>query len=257
MIRYIDTHCHLNTVDAYQDLDEVIARARDAGVDRMIVVGIDRDSTPEALRIARSYEGVSVVVGVHPNSAAGFGPEHVAEVESWLTETKVVGIGETGLDYHWDHATPDEQKRAFHWHLDKAAETGLPLSIHCRDAYEDALALLEGRGGRYRGVFHCFGGSWAQAERAVALGFHLGVDGPVTYKKAEDLRGVIARCPLERLLLETDCPYLTPSPYRGKRNEPGYIPLIAQAVAESRGISVQEVAEATTRNAELLFPGIG
>jgi TatD DNase family protein len=252
-MRLIDTHCHLNTTAAYPDLGEVLARAREAGVEKMLVVGIDRGSTPEALRFAIAYSEIYAIVGVHPNSAAGFGDREMAEVREWLQAPKTVGIGETGLDYHHQDASKDDQARAFEWHLDLAAETGLPLSIHCREAYDDLLAILERRGGPYRGVLHCFGGTVSHAERAITLGFHLGVDGPVTYKKADDLREVIRQVPLDRLLLETDCPYLPPVPHRGKRNEPSYLPLIAQAVADARAEPLETVAEATTRNAINLF----
>jgi len=274
-LRFVDTHCHLNTAGEYPDVAEVLARARGAGVDRMLVVGIDEESTPEALRLAQEVDGVFAIVGIHPNSAKGFDAERQRHVEDWLAAPRVVGIGETGLDYHWDYAPVEDQRRAFIWHIELARTTGLPLVIHCRDAYDDCLAILEGHafawpnqepGGAetattehgppviaYRGVFHCFGGEMAHAERALALGFHLGFDGPVTYKNADALREVVEACPLDRLLLETDCPYMPPTPHRGKRNEPSYIPLIAQAVADARGVPIEEIAAATTENAVALF----
>lgn len=249
----VDTHCHLNTVASYPDLDEVLLRARDAGVAAFLVVGIDSEQTPIALRLAEQHADVYAVVGMHPNSVSGFDDALRDCFAEWMHHPRVVAIGETGLDLYRDHASLTDQIIALEWHLQRACETGLPVVFHCRHAYDHLLEALETRGSGVRGVMHCFSGTVEHAERALALGLYLGFDGPVTYKNAQLTREIVRMCPADRILLETDCPYLPPEPYRGKRNEPSYLPLIAAAVASARGETVEQVAKQTTRNAEALF----
>lgn len=249
----VDTHCHLNTAESYPDLDDVLLRARSAGVAAFVVVGIDDEHTPLALRLAEEQSDVFAVVGMHPNSTSGFDEDRRHRFASWIRHPRVVAIGETGLDLYRDHASLADQMSALEWHLDRADETGLPLVFHCRNAYDELLGVLETRGANVHGVMHCFSGTMEHAERALALGLHLGFDGPITYKNAHLTREIARMCPADRLLLETDSPYLPPEPHRGKRNEPAYLPLIAAAVASARGDSVEQLAEQTTRNAEALF----
>lgn len=249
----VDTHCHLNTPETYPDLDEVLARARRSGITAFVVVGIDEEYTPPALRIAEEHSDVFAAVGVHPNSATGFGAPQRDRFAEWMHHPRVIAIGETGLDLYRDHASLTDQISALEWHLCKAEETGLPLVFHCREAYDELLGVLETCSKSVRGVLHCFSGALEHAERALALGLYLGFDGPVTYKNAHLTREIARMCPADRMLLETDCPYLTPEPHRGKRNEPAYLPLIAAAVATARGETVEQVSAQTTRNAQKLF----
>jgi TatD DNase family protein len=249
----VDTHCHLNTPESYPDLDDVLCRARNAGVAAFVVVGIDEEHTPLALRIAEEHHDVLAVVGMHPNSASSFDETQHECFFEWIRHPRVVAIGETGLDLYRDRTSLEDQMSALEWHLCQADETGLPLVFHCRNAYDELLGALETRGTAMRGVLHCFSGTMQHAERALALGLHLGFDGPVTYKNAQLTREIVCMCPADRMLLETDCPYLPPEPHRGKRNEPAYLPLIAAAVASARGETAEQVARQTTRNAEALF----
>jgi TatD DNase family protein len=252
-MRLVDTHCHLNLPRSYPDLGDVLARAREAGVERMIVVGFDDETAPEALRLAAEHDCISAVVGIHPNSSTGFGPDQEALVREWLSARGVVGVGETGLDLYRDHAPLGDQMRSFRWHLDAASERGLPVVIHCREAYDEVLAELGARRASCCGVLHCFGGTPEHARQALDLGFHIGVGGPVTFKKSERLREIVRSSPADQLLLETDCPFLAPEPRRGKRNEPAFVRIVAEAVAAVRDEPIESVAGMTSANAERLF----
>jgi len=249
-----DTHAHLNHERFRSDLAGVVERARQAGVERIINVGYDLPSSREALQLARTHDAMWATCGVHPHDAAGLGPRGLEEARQLAREPRVVAIGETGLDFFRDLSPRDVQARVFRALIGLALELNLPLVIHVRDAHEEALRIVEGEGaGRVGGVFHCFSGDGAIAQRCLAAGFHIGVDGPVTYPKSGELREVVARLPLDRLLLETDCPYLPPQSRRGKRNEPSLLPEVAGRVAEVRGMTIEAVAEATTANAVRLF----
>lgn len=256
----IDTHCHLN-FDAFDDdLDAVIARANTAGVTRMINPGVDEASSRAALELAAQHAGVYAAVGIHPNDTAHFSEDELSWVESLARLPKVVAIGEIGLDYHWDDSPKPMQFRAFEAQLALAARLELPVIIHNREASEDVIAILEMWARdlppalRERaGVLHSYSALGAVAERALAAGFYLGFTGPITFKNADELRRVAAGVPLDRILVETDAPFLTPTPHRGKRNEPAYIPLIVERLAALKTISKDEMAAATTANAERLF----
>lgn len=248
----IDTHCHLNDVEAFPDPEAVVAEARAEGVDRILVVGVDEDSSWRALELAERFAEVSAIVGWHPNYAASYRSERLARIREMLAQPKAVALGEIGLDFHWTYATLEEQERALFDQLDLAAELGAPVVFHCREAYPALLDRLEARPrGPY--LFHCFAGGADDARRATALDAYFGVDGPITYKKATELREVVATLPADRLVIETDSPYLTPAPYRGKPNRPAYVRFVNAALAAVRGVSAEECAASTTANAIRFF----
>ncbi|MCC6801329.1 MAG: TatD family hydrolase [Anaerolineae bacterium] len=256
----IDTHCHLNFEGYDADRAEVIARAADAGVTRVINPGVDEATSQEALALAAQYDGIYAAVGIHPNDTANFTDADLGWVEALAKEPKVVAIGEIGLDYHWDDSPKPMQFRAFEAQLALAARLELPVIIHNREASEDVIAILETWARdlppalRERpGVLHSFSAPQSVADRALAAGFYLGFTGPITFKNADDLRHIAARVPLDRIVVETDGPYLTPTPHRGKRNEPAYIPLIVERLAALHAIPIDEMARATTATAARRF----
>ncbi|MFQ3586501.1 MAG: TatD family hydrolase [Fimbriimonadaceae bacterium] len=251
-MRLTDTHCHLNLAEYFPDPDAEIERAKTAGVDRIVNVGIDLESSRRAVEIAERHEGVFAVVGWHPNSSHQMTADGLAAVRELAGHEKVVAWGEIGLDYHWTFATPEQQREALRRQLEVAAAVGLPVVFHCREAYDDLLYLLE-RIPKRPYLFHCFAGDALQAERALALGALLGVDGPVTYKKSQGLRALLGATPKDRWVLETDAPFLSPEPFRGKPNTPARIPLINAVVASVWGMSVEDAAETTTANACRFF----
>ncbi len=256
----IDSHCHLN-FDAYDaDRAAVIERAAAAGVTRVINPGVDAESSRAAVALAAAYPGIYAAVGIHPNDSADFSDADLQWVEALAHEAKVVAIGEIGLDYHWDDSPKVKQFEALEAQLALAAQLELPVIIHNREASDDLIAILENwtstlpESLRARpGVLHSFSAPQAIADRALAAGFYLGFTGPITFKNADDLRRIATTVPLDRLLVETDGPFLTPTPHRGKRNEPSYIPLIVERLAALKLITVDEVAAATVANTERLF----
>ena len=256
----IDTHCHLNFQRYDHDREAALARAKAAGVSRIIIPAIDLPSCGEALELARAHPGIHAALGVHPNSARDFSRACLDEIRALACQPKVVAIGEIGLDYYWDKCPPDLQRQALEAQLALAAELELPVILHNREAGDDLLAVLEAyasaapQGLRDRlGVLHSFSASAQMAQRAIELGFYIGFTGPITYKKAAELRAVAAKVPLERLLIETDGPFLAPQARRGKRNEPAYLPMINEKLADVRGISPAEMARHTSVNAQRLF----
>lgn len=251
-MRLIDTHCHLNDAKAFPDVGQTLAEARDAGVERVVVVGIDTESSRRALEIAESHEGVYAVVGWHPTSAAAYSSRELVEIEAMLASPRAVAIGEIGLDFYWDKSTPEQQYACLGEQLDLASRTGHPVVFHCRDAYDELLSVLEGRA-RLPYLFHCFAGDSAQAERALALGALLGVDGPITYPKNDAMRSLFSGVPRDRVVVETDSPYMAPVPFRGKANRPAWVVHVNAALAGCWGISAEECAALTTANAERFF----
>jgi TatD DNase family protein len=252
----IDTHCHLDSEAFEPDIDVVVGRAAEAGVGRIIVPAIDLDNTGAVLSLADRFAGVYAAVGVHPNSAADWRDEWIEKLRVLAQHPKVVAIGEIGLDYYWDKAPAGIQHQALECQLALAAELQLPVIIHNREASADVIRQLAAsplNGTACPGVLHSFSGDWATAEAALALGFYLGFTGPLTYKKANELREIAARAPLDRILIETDAPYLSPHPHRGRRNEPAYVRLVAERLAELRGLTLAETAQVTLENAERLF----
>lgn len=255
----VDTHCHLDFQRFDEDRAEVLARAAEVGVVRIVNPGVDVQSSRAALSLAEQYEMVYAAVGVHPNSAAAWSDDALRALRALAGHPKVAAIGEIGLDYYRDHATPADQRRALRAQLDLAAELELPVIIHCRDAHDDAYRLIEawqsetGQRANATGVFHSFGGDTDHAARAVELGFLVGITGPVTFPKAEELRRIAVQAPLDRLLVETDAPFLAPQQQRGKRNEPAFVRWVVERIAVEREMETNDLALATTRNAEQLF----
>jgi TatD DNase family protein len=251
---YFDSHCHLNDPSLLTNLDEVIKRAKDNGVTLMNIIGYDLSSSKKAIEIANKYEGIYATVGIHPNDLHKMNKNDFDEIEKLLTKDKVIAVGEIGLDYHYEDTYKDLQKEYLVKFLHLANKYKKPIVIHVRDALNDALTIFkEHKSLIIGGVMHCYSGSKEMAKEFVKLGLYIGVDGPVTFLNARVIKEVVSDVPLEWLLIETDCPYLTPHPYRGKRNEPSYLPLIAQKIAELKNLSVEEVAFTTTNNAKRLF----
>jgi TatD DNase family protein len=251
----VDSHCHLDFPDFADELDGVVERARQGGIGLMLTINTHVSRFPRVLAVAERFDDVYCTVGIHPHEA-GNEPTTDAETLIRLAEhPKVVGFGETGLDYYYDKSPRDRQRDSFRVHIDAARRTGLPIIIHTRDADDDMAQILteEMAKGPFPGLVHCFSSGQHLADLAVELGLFISVSGIVTFKKAEALQQVIASVPLDRLLVETDCPYLAPIPYRGKRNEPAYVAHTAAKVAELKGISTEALAAATTANFLSLF----
>jgi TatD DNase family protein len=251
----VDSHCHL---DPYfqGEVPEVLARARAAGVGRMVTIGVRLSQAPLLVAIAEAHPEVFCTVGIHPHNAGETPPPEVAELVRLAQHPKVIGIGESGLDYFYDKAPRDAQAESFRRHILAARETGLPLVVHARDADEDIAAMLEretARGGGFPFLMHCFSSGPELARRAVALGGYVSFSGILTFPKSNDLRALAAELPEDRLLVETDAPYLAPVPLRGKRNEPALVVHTARVLAEARGLTPERMAEITTANFLRLF----
>lgn len=251
----VDSHCHLDFPDFADELDQVVERARKGGIGLMLSINTHVSRFPRVLAVAERFDDVYCTVGIHPHEA-GSEPATDAETLIHLAEhPKVVGFGETGLDYYYDKSPRDRQRDSFRVHIDAARRTELPIIIHTRDADDDMAQILseEMAKGAFPGLIHCFSSGQHLADLAVELGLYISVSGIITFKKAEALQQVISTIPLDRLLVETDCPYLAPIPYRGKRNEPAYVAHTAAKVAELKGISTEALATATTANFLSLF----
>lgn len=248
----VDSHCHLDGKAFDADREQVIARARAAGVEHMVAIG-SGDGPPDleaGIRLAEQYSFIYATAGVHPHDAAKAVPSTWTELAALSAHPKVVAIGEIGLDYHYGFSPREAQRDAFVRQLELARESGLPVVIHTREAWQDTVSLIREHyaGPERGGIFHCFSGGPREAEEALALGFHLSFSGIITFPKAEDLREALRLTPLDRLLVETDSPYLAPAPHRGKRNEPAFVVETARKAAEVKGMSVEEIAAATTDN---------
>lgn len=244
---WADSHCHLQ----YEGMTaDALGRAAQAGVGRIICVGTDADQSQKAIEVARAHPGtVWATVGLHPHDAS----QGVDTVVGLLGPAEVVGVGECGLDYHYDHSPREAQREAFAAQVDLAHEHGLALVIHTREAWDDTFTVLGGRGVPERTVFHCFTGGPAEARRALDAGASLSFSGIITFKTAGDLREAAAIAPLDRVLVETDAPFLTPVPHRGAPNEPAHVALVGAAVAAAKGVAVQAVEDATWANTAALF----
>ncbi|MEL3973759.1 TatD family hydrolase [Rossellomorea oryzaecorticis] len=249
-----DTHVHLNAEQFNEDLEEVISRAKEAGVGKMVVVGFDRPTIERAMELVEHYDFLYASVGWHPVDAIDMTDEDLAWIEELSSHPKVVALGEMGLDYHWDKSPKDVQKEVFRKQIHLAKKVKLPIIIHNREATQDIVDILREEGAEeVGGIMHCFSGSPQIAQECVDMNFYISLGGPVTFKNAKKPKEVAQEIPLERLLIETDCPYLAPHPNRGKRNEPAYVKLVAVQIAELKGISVEEVERITTENANKLF----
>jgi TatD DNase family protein len=248
----VDSHCHLDFSDFAAEREAIIARARSAGVQTMLTISTRLDEFDGVRAIAESDDGIWCSVGVHPHEAKDHAPLAPQQLVALTVHPKVVGIGETGLDFHYDLSPRDIQERVFRAHIAASRETGLPLIIHAREADREVARILDEERPP-PGVMHCFSSGRALAESAIALGFYISISGIVTFRNAADLRDIVRDLPLDRLLVETDAPYLAPVPYRGKRNEPAFIAATAAAVAELKGIELQHLAEITSGNFFRLF----
>lgn len=253
----VDSHCHLDYPDfAEEGVAEIVNRAKSAGVGHFLTICTEIAKFPQILAVAESSPLIHCTVGTHPHHAADAGEINVSrdEIIAFTKNAKVVGIGETGLDYYYEHSPPAEQQRVFATHIEAAVETDLPLVIHTRDADDDTIRVMTEAGQRKaRGVMHCFSGGRKLADASMDLGFYISFSGIITFKKADELRDVVKHVPLDRILVETDSPYLAPIPHRGKRNEPSFVVHTARMVAELKGISTDDVAAATTENFFKLF----
>ncbi|MDP3772723.1 MAG: TatD family hydrolase [Gemmatimonadales bacterium] len=248
----VDSHCHLGDAAFDADRVEVVERARAAGVGVIIVVADTVAASDAAVAISRSGEGLAATAGIHPHQASEFEPASALELERLFSDPAVVAVGETGLDYHYDHSPRDRQREAFAWHLGQAAERGKPAIIHSREADEDTARLLSEAPAGLTGVLHCFSSGPAVLDAALARGLLVSWSGMITFRKW-DAAWAVERVPDDRLLIETDAPYLAPVPYRGKRNEPGFLPATAKRLAEIRGTTPERIAELTGENARRLF----
>ncbi len=257
---WLDSHCHLTADRFAEDRDAVIDRARAAGVETWISIGSGYgvDGNADAIELARSLDQCFATVGVHPHEASELGDHNRSTLREWLAAPEVVAVGECGLDYHYMNSPRDAQRDAFAWQVALARELSMPVSLHLRgdepDAYDEALDIwmAEGRG-ELRGVLHCYTGTLEFARRGLDAGLDVSFSGIVTFKRSRELRETARAIPLDRLLVETDAPFLAPEGRRGKRNEPAWVPLVGEVLAELHGVPVAELAAITTRNARRLF----
>ena len=251
----VDSHCHLDFPDFAPELDAVVERARAAGVATMVTIGTTLEKFAGVRGVAEQFDDVWCSVGIHPHEAKVEPLRDAAPLLERAAHPKVVGIGETGLDYYYEHSPREEQRSNFRHHIAAARETGLPLIVHTRDAEDDTIAVLreEMANGAFTGLIHCFTGTAKLAAAALDLGMFVSVSGIATFKKSEALRAVLKEVPLDRLLVETDAPYLAPMPHRGKRNEPAFVANTAAMLAGLKGVATEELADATTANFFRLF----
>jgi TatD DNase family protein len=248
----IDTHVHLNADQFKDDLEQVINRALEADVKKMIVVGFDPVTNKRAIELAETYDFIYATIGFHPTEAINVSEEDKTLLLQQVQHEKVVGIGECGLDFYWDKDHKEEQIELFKWHINLSQELDLPLIIHMRDASEQTYkTLLEFS--PVKGIMHCYSGSPEMAVKYIDLGLHISLGGPVTFKNGRVAKEVAMQVPMHKLLVETDSPFLSPHPYRGKRNEPARVRLVAEAISQIKDISIDEFEKTTTNNATLLF----
>lgn len=251
----VDSHCHLDFPDFADDMDDVVSRAAEVGVSHMLSICTYVSKFEQVLAVARAYDNIYCTVGIHPHNAGSepqVTPEHLIHMAS---DDKVIGFGETGLDFYYDKSPRDLQKSQFRAHIEASRQTGLPLIVHTRDADDEMAEILveEAGKGSFSGLLHCFSSSRKLADVALDLGLYLSISGIVTFKTAQDLRDIVKDAPLDRLLVETDAPYLAPVPMRGKRNEPAFTRHTAEKIAEIKGLTLEDVASATTDNFFSLF----
>lgn len=266
---FVDTHCHLNFQAFRNDLNDVIVRAKNDGIEKIIIPGARIDSSEKGIEIASKYRNCYAAVGVHPHHIEESRNQGIKElrnkIENLAKNSKVVAIGEIGLDYHEYQKTAAEkyelteavkkaQEELFRVQIEVAINSKLPIIFHCRDAFSDTLNIIQSYSSdKLTGVFHCFGGSESDLERLLDLGFYIGFDGNITYKNAENLRNLVRKTPVNRILVETDAPFLAPEPHRGERNEPKNVKIVAQCMAELKTVSEEIIAQITTQNVEKLF----
>lgn len=250
---FADSHTHLYYKDFDSDREQVIENCKTAGVDLLINVGTCVETSNQCLELARKYPFMKATAGIHPNDCANAGPEDVQKIAELLKDKNVVGIGEVGLDYYRDHAPREKQAQILNAFIDFYEILDKPLVIHCRDAYEDLASIFHRRGKKWKGVMHCFSSNKDTMQKFLDLGFYISFAGPLTYKKNDELREACKACPVDRLLLETDAPFLPPQTMRGKRNEPAYMLETAHTAAELHGLSLEEIGRKTSQNTRALF----
>ena len=250
---FIDVHAHLDNVRFEEDLDTVVKNAKEKCVEKIITAGYDLNSSYVDVEIANRFENVFACVGVHPENVEGLEKNYLEKLETLLKNKKVVAIGEIGLDYHWRKDNQELQKKIFIEQIDLANKLDLPIVVHCRDAVGDTLQILKEHTPKRESLMHCYGGSLESAKEFIKLGFSFSFGGVVTFKNAKNVQEVVKNIPLEKIMLETDCPYMSPEPFRGKVNEPKNIPIIAEKIADIKNIKIDEVEKNTTKNAEKLF----
>ncbi len=254
----IDTHTHLDDPRYDADREAMIQRAREAGVDTFVTIGCDLATSRAAVALADRHADVYATIGVHPHEAKRIEDDWYNELRRLAEHPKVVAYGEIGLDYHYNHSAPEQQRARFREQVSVARELGLPIVIHTREAQDDTITILKEENAKeVGGVFHCFSGDARLAKDALDLGFFLSFSGVITFQNATMLRDILKTVPLDRILIETDCPYLTPVPYRGKRNEPAYVRMVAEKIADLQGSAtpsrVEDVGRMTSENARRLF----
>jgi TatD DNase family protein len=253
-VTWLDTHCHLNDSKAFPKVEDDLRELEEAGIG-VIVIGVDPESSRRAAEMARDHAHVWAVVGRHPNYTADYDPVELGLYRELLSESKVVALGEIGLDWHWKHATPAQQYAALEAQFELARELDVPIVIHCREAYDDLMESFRGQSaGVEKLIFHCFAGEERHAREAIEWGSYFGIDGPITYPKSDELRRLVREViPRDRILVETDSPYMAPIPYRGKPNHPRFVPLIGEEIARQWQVESDVVASTTTANARFAF----
>jgi TatD DNase family protein len=251
---YFDTHAHLDDKRFAEDKELVIERARASGVELILNVGYNIQHARNTVEMTKSYDFIYGSVGVHPHDAKALDDAGLQELHRMVKEPKIVAVGEVGLDYYWNNSPIEIQKKVFREMIAFAKEVRKPIIIHDRDAHQDVFDILKAEGAQeVGGVFHCYSGSWPLAREAIKMGFYISLAGPLTFNNASKLHEVVKMVSLDYLLIETDCPYLAPMPFRGKRNEPSYVIKVAEKLAEIKGVSIEEVARKTTENGKKLF----
>jgi TatD DNase family protein len=250
-IFFVETHTHLDLIKG--NAEEVVKEAAEKKVTKMVTVGIDLESSKIALEFASRFEGVYAAIGFHPHESKFLDAENLKELEKLAKKDKVVAVGETGLDYYWNHSTLPCQMEAFKKQINLAQKLNLPLIIHDREAHQDTLKILAEEAKGLKILLHCFSGDLNMAKVCIERGYYLGIGGVVTFSNAKTLQLIVKEIPLKRILLETDSPFLAPHPFRGKPNEPKYIPLIAEKIAEIKGISLEKIAKITSKTAQEFF----
>lgn len=250
----IDSHAHLEMSDYKDDRNEVITRARESGIGYIVTVGIDIATCKKALALADEFDTIYAIVGVHPHNVKHINEKTYTQLKEFLRHEKVRAVGEIGLDFYRNLSPRNVQLKRFRELISLAREVKLPMVVHDRDAHEETLSILrEEKAFEVGGVIHCFSGDYAMASQCFDMGFYISIPGTVTFKKAHALQDVVKRSPLERMLIETDAPFLAPVPFRGKRNEPSYVRFVADALAQLKGVAVEEVARVTSSNAQSVF----
>lgn len=250
----IDTHAHLQDEDLKKDLEMVLKRAQEAGLEKIICIGYDLASSQEALQLARKYRQVHAVVGIHPHDAESLNDETLDKLYQLARDQRVVAVGEIGLDFYRDLSPRELQRQAFRAQIKLAQEIGKPIVIHDRDAHQEVMEIIKAeKGGKNQGIMHCYSGALPMANELIKLGFYISFAGPLTFKNAHKAQEVAVKIPMDRILVETDCPYLSPEPFRGKLNEPARVRYVAAKLAELRNKNFDEIAYLTNLNARKVY----